>query len=85
MLIALDYDGTYTRDPALWDGFVRSATASGHRVVCFTMRHLSEAIEMPCDVVYTARKAKAKFAAQCGHHVDIWIDNDPLFLIEDAA
>lgn len=85
MLIALDYDGTYTADSALWDAFVKTANIMGHRVVCFTMRHSSERIEMPCPVIYTGRKAKAKFAAENGYKVDVWVDNDPLFLIEDAA
>lgn len=85
MLIALDYDGTYTRDPKLWNGFVSSVKSAGHEVVCFTMRTPFETINMPCLVIYTSRKAKAKYAVDAGFQVDIWIDNDPLFLIEDAA
>lgn len=30
MKLALDYDGTYTRDPDLWDTFI--AAAQGHRI-----------------------------------------------------
>lgn len=40
MIIALDYDGTYTADPALWDQFILLAIKNNHYVVCCTLRHL---------------------------------------------
>lgn len=85
MLIALDYDGTSTKSPAFWDLFCAMAKETGNEVICFTMRYPSEPTKMPCQIVYTGRKAKAKFVADNGYKVDIWIDDDPLFLIEDAA
>ncbi len=30
MLIALDYDGTYTADPGLWHPFIAASRARGH-------------------------------------------------------
>lgn len=42
MLIALDYDGTYTADPVFWETFIVSARVHGHTVVCITMRHEHE-------------------------------------------
>jgi hypothetical protein len=42
MNIALDYDGTTTRDPGLWSGFVLAAVAAGHDVRIVTMRYPSE-------------------------------------------
>ena len=39
MLIALDYDGTYTEDWELWRMFIKSAHKKGHEVVIVTMRH----------------------------------------------
>lgn len=85
MIIALDYDGTYTADPALWDAFILAAKASGHTVLCVTMRHPSEAIEMPCEVVYTSRKAKVPFTARAGIRVNVWIDDSPHWLLENSA
>lgn len=38
MTIALDYDGTYTRDPDLWDRFISEARSHGHSVICVTNR-----------------------------------------------
>ena len=38
MRIAIDYDGTITRDPSLLVAFIRLAMSLGHDVVCVTMR-----------------------------------------------
>ncbi len=79
MKIALDHDGTYTADPALWDAFIKLATARGHEVTCVTMRHPHELISVPCPIVYTGRKAK-------GNHftADIWIDDRPHWIFHDG-
>jgi hypothetical protein len=85
MLIALDYDGTYTKDKMLWDFFIERAKKNGHEIICFTMRYPDEvALKIPCQVVYTSRKAKLKFARDNGYNVDIWIDDRPAWLFEDA-
>jgi hypothetical protein len=80
--IALDYDGTFTADPALWLDFIGKAEAAGHDVVCVTMRYPHEAIPpaMPCDVIYTSRKAKAVAVK-----ADIWIDDKPHWLLHDSV
>jgi hypothetical protein len=80
MLIALDYDKTYTADPALWDDFIQSAKDRGHTVKIVSMRYPSEPIEsVPVDVVYTSRKAKATI-----FKADIWIDDSPTWIFEDS-
>lgn len=87
MLIALDYDGTYTKDKLLWDRFCILAKELGHTVICFTMRHNNneeKLFSMPIEVIYTSRKAKKKFAENLGYVVDIWIDDKPAWLFEDA-
>lgn len=43
MIIALDFDDTHTKDPALWNRFIDDAHRSGHRVVIATMRYNHEA------------------------------------------
>ena len=80
MIIALDYDKTYTADPMLWDDFVQSAQNRGHTVKIVTMRMPEEVISNPpVDVVYTKRKAKAScFKA------DIWIDDSPQWVYQDS-
>jgi hypothetical protein len=81
MRIALDYDKTYTADPALWDGFISLANERGHQVCIVTMRYPdTETIESPpAPVVYTRRTAKCKL-----HQADVWIDDNPAWIYQDA-
>ena len=76
MIIALDYDGTYTRDPELWERFIDSAISSGHQISCVTMRYPQEEVRMRIPVVYTSRQAK-----MLCFKADIWIDDNPHFLV----
>lgn len=87
MLIALDYDKTYTRDKKLWDKFILLCKQHDHVIICITMRRYPEEqiLDMPgVDIVYTDRKAKKKYAEANGLNVDIWIDDKPAWLFEDA-
>lgn len=85
LLIALDYDGTFTADPPLWRNFIALCQRRGHKVVCVTMRYEREAVDnMPAPVIYTGRKAKIPFMQALGRHVDIWIDDMPHFVVADA-
>lgn len=82
MLIALDYDKTYTADPDLWRDFVQLAKQRGHVVTIVTMRYFYENItDAPCDVdvIYTARKAKSSCV-----EADIWIDDSPQWVYQDS-
>lgn len=85
MIIALDYDGTYTADPAMWNTFIESAKASGHIVVCVTMRYPHEEVTMPCEVVYTSRQAKMKYLSDRGRIANIWIDDMPHLLFQGST
>jgi hypothetical protein len=81
MLIALDYDKTYTADPALWDNFVDLAQSRGHTVKIVTMRRPDETIDTDVvDVVYTSRKAKSSVI-----RADIWIDDSPHWVYQDSV
>ena len=77
MLIALDYDGTYTAAPDLWAHFIGQATTAGHEVVVVTMRFAHEPIDVPCEVIYTARSPKGPFMASLGRVPAVWIDDKP--------
>jgi hypothetical protein len=86
VLIALDYDGTYTADPALWDGFVAAAQKRGHNVIVVTMRYASEPLKVgDLDVFYTGRKAKRAFIEATGVRPHIWIDDMPDFILHGSA
>ncbi len=86
MVIALDYDKTYTADPILWGKFLDICEARSHTVICLTMRYPHEAIpDFGIKIYYTERKAKKVYADESGILVDIWIDDKPAWLFEDAG
>lgn len=86
MIVGLDYDGTYSRDPKLFDSVVSQFLTAGHQVICITMRRFpEEAISIPnVEILYTARRAKANYAAEQDVHVDIWIDDKPQWILNDG-
>lgn len=92
MIIALDYDGTYTADPDLWLAFIHKARNRGHQVMIVTMRHEheNEAVERQLAdkvdrIIYTGRKGKSRYMRFLGIAVDIWIDDQPGWIFEDLA
>ena len=91
MRIGLDFDGTYTRDRTLWDEFIFRAQDRGHEVVIVTMRSQTEGVttitgaEPPCEVIYTDRKPKVGHMTSIGRPIDVWIDDNPQWLLLDAA
>lgn len=82
MRIALDYDGTYTRDPKAWDKVISIFQEMGHQIECVTMRYPSEPIDMPIQIIYTSRQAKMK--ATQDNPYDIWIDDNPAWIMTNA-
>lgn len=92
LTIALDYDGTFTADPEFWLKFIDEAKNQGHTVICVTMRYehelddtvFNEKLKKAIKIIPTGRKAKKKFLATIGQKIDIWIDDQPDFLYEDA-
>lgn len=77
MRIAIDYDGTFTRDPDLWRGFIQSAEEAGHHVVCVTSRDTDQPVQIPCDVIYAGMQPKGPLMARMEMMPDIWIDDHP--------
>lgn len=84
MKIALDYDGTYTADPELWDLFIKNAHRRGHTVTIVTMRHSIEKVHVMIDCIYTGRKAKKTYCENKNIKFDIWIDDNPEWLLVDS-
>ena len=85
MTIAIDYDGTYTADPALWCRFIAEAEAAGHRVYIVTCRRDTdenrEEVCVECLPKYrhlfTSLAAKQWYCQQRGISIDVWIDDEP--------
>lgn len=91
MLIAIDYDGTYSADPEFWDVMIDLAIKHGHSVICATMRHESEGQEIisklgrTIKIIFTGRKAKYQFLKDAGYSPTVWIDDSPYYLFKDAS
>lgn len=91
MNLSLDYDNTYTRDPIFWDAFIGLAKRSGHRVYCVTMRtpaegedvirYLSDKVE---EIIFTSRRNKHDVCFERNVCIDVWIDDMPFFIMNDA-
>lgn len=80
MLIAIDYDFTYTLDPAFWDKMIHAARARGHGVVCITNREQPPAADEPqppVEVICSPEHYKSDMAARHRLVVDVWIDDAP--------
>jgi hypothetical protein len=87
MIIALDYDDTFTADKELWTWFVDRARKSGHEVSFVTFRHkdnpargnnddiLEDSRELGIPIIFTGGQQKK-------HHFrpDIWIDDMPILI-----
>lgn len=90
MKIALDYDGTYTADPQLWNFFLGLCKARGHDVRIVTMRYpedkidwldLNEVYQVP--VIYTSNMQKREYCDSIDWHPTIWIDDSPEFIVRE--
>lgn len=87
MIIALDYDRTYTEAPDTWLGIVELLRGAGHEVFCCTMRYPNEVSSMDSrlldlvQVVPTSRRAKKDFMQELGVTVSVWIDDNPAFIL----
>lgn len=86
MNISLDFDDTYTRDPALWNVFVQDAIARGHRVYVVTMRSPEQSKEVYDSIgqivgesrcYFTCMQSKRNFMYAKGIPIHVWIDDMP--------
>lgn len=83
MLIALDYDDTYTADREFWLEFIQLAKKYGHEVVCVTLRfnNLENRQQVKGDIPVSAyfcdHNYKRETLEKAGRRVDVWIDDSP--------
>lgn len=92
MNIALDFDGTYTEMPDVWDKFIENAKADGHDVYIVTFRdledrhpamdYLSKTLLVP--IIFTSRNPKKKFCNSIGLDISIWIDDNPDLIVFES-
>lgn len=86
MIIAVDYDNTYTADPSTWDNVIKTFQAAGHTVICVTAR--SDAMGQPVldsigqlvPVIFAGAEWKREAALKRGYKVDVWMDDMPEYV-----
>lgn len=84
MIIALDYDNTYTADLLLWHIFITEARKLNHVVVFVTSRCGGDGQRWPnADIETAANNEKINIVYACHQQkakvfkADIWIDDRP--------
>lgn len=92
MVISIDWDDTFTRDPVGWTAFIKMMRQRGHTIYCVTMRYESEAqpvrdalMNLVDGIICTGRRAKRPYMYSLGIHVSVWIDDEPGWILTDAA
>ena len=93
LCIALDYHNTYSADPKFWDTFIYMCWMRKFEVYCITHHtgekqneKLMDSIGKILDkdhIIFTMGKAKMDFVKKLGIEIDIWIDNNPIHIIQD--
>lgn len=90
MNIAVDFDDTYTRDPAMWNDFILLAKSFGHNVYCVTARAHSQDEQVlgsigkvvgPENCYFTAMQGKRAYMWANKIKIDVWIDDMPDLIV----
>lgn len=88
LLIGLDFDNTFTKDPKFWIDFIKLCENYGHKVVCVSSRRdsqfdrdeLSAALPANIDIFLVANIQKNDYMKAAGYKIDIWIDDSPEYI-----
>lgn len=83
MMIALDFDDTYTLDLDFWNAMIGLASMNNHSVIVATMRlEGDEEVESALagrveKIVYCSGRQKRQTVAEAGYYPSVWIDDMP--------
>lgn len=85
MIIAIDYDHTFSADPEGWSECIRLMQARGHEFVCITGRSdlpiwrepVEKDIKGLIPIVFAGDQWKDVAAKKNGWKIDVWIDDMP--------
>ena len=85
MIIAIDYDNTYTAAPDLWNQTIKLFQDAGHTIICVTARDDTPVMAQPVldsigklvPVIFANGRWKRDVAKRNGYKVDVWIDDMP--------
>ena len=83
MNIAIDWDGTYTKDKDLFNRIIYLAVMNGHKVFLVSERDLTkenlETVQHKhCKTFLTGSMGKAEYLNRNGVSIDIWMDDKPI-------
>jgi hypothetical protein len=86
MKIALDWDGTVTRDVGFWEVFVLMCKNHGHDVRIVTLRHERQIDDdmrkFGIPIICTSNKQKRDHLREIEWFADIFIDDSPEFIVD---
>jgi hypothetical protein len=89
MIIAIDYDNTYTADPETFNKVIALFKEAGHDVICVTAREdgvlgvpVRNSIGKLVPVIFAGSVAKRTAAKKRGYIVDVWVDDMPMMIDE---
>lgn len=85
MVIAIDYDDTFTKDPPFWRRFCKMAMGAGHHVILVTnrqgtqrdvceLRNLRSCLH---EIIFAQHGSKRYAARARGYEPHVWIDDNP--------
>lgn len=84
MIIAIDYDNTYTADPESFNKVIAIFQEAGHDVICVTGRDdgvlgvpVRNSIGKLIPVIFAGSTGKREAARKRGYIVDVWVDDTP--------
>lgn len=85
MIIAIDYDNTYTTDPEVFNEIIKLLKNGGHIVICVTGRSSDGLMAKPVldsigklvPVIFAGKEWKRVAASKRGYDVNVWIDDMP--------
>lgn len=85
MIIAIDYDNTYTGDPETFNKVIKLFQEAGHIVICVTARSNDGVMDLPVrnsigklvPVIFAGPNWKREAALKHGYKVSVWIDDMP--------
>jgi hypothetical protein len=93
LTFALDYHKTYSADPKFWNVFIQLVWLRKDKVYCVSHSTDEQEIADLMDsigkiigkdmVILTHGKAKKPYCDANGIDIDIWIDNNPIHIVED--
>jgi hypothetical protein len=93
LTFALDYHKTYSADPKFWNVFIQLVWLRKDKVYCVS--HSTDPDEIDelyksigkiigkDNVILTNGAAKKPYCDKHGIDIDIWIDNNPIHIIQD--